>query len=129
MPASAATQEIIIIEGANPIASRVSQDQVVVKATIAVTDSVAPYNITDAISTWSPAVPAAISGVVAVYKLAAFIMGAAKNPATPIASSAALRRGGCRYDQRQQQNHDGDSKKVVPRMFHKNSSLKFDPPV
>jgi hypothetical protein len=102
-----------------PVASDASQNQVIVKATIAVTRSIAPYGIADAISTWSSTVPAAISGVVAVYKLAAFIVRAAKNPATPIASSAALRRGSCWYDQRQQQSHDGDGKKVMPRMLHK----------
>lgn len=112
-----------------PVASDASQNQAIVKATIAVTDSIAPYNIADAIPARSPTIPAAISGVVAVYKLAAFIVRAAKNPASPIASSAALRRGSCWYDQRQQQSHDGDSKKVVLRMLHKNSSLKFDPPV
>jgi len=63
----------------------------------------------------------------AVYKLAAFIVRAAKNPATPVASPAALRRGGCRYYQRQQQSHDSDCKKVVPvpQMLHK-LLLKFD---
>jgi len=91
------------------VASDASQYQAIVREpTITVADSVAQHNIADAIPPWSPAIPAAISGVVAVYKFAAFIVRAAKNPATPVASPAALRRGSCRYYQRQQQSHDGD---------------------
>jgi hypothetical protein len=125
-PSSAMTAEILIVIEIAITEPAVAEDAIVKEPTIAVTDSVARYYIADATATRSPTIPPAISGVMTVHKLAAFIMRAAKNPATPIASSAALRRGSGWYDQRQQQSHDGDSKKVLPRILHKNSSLKFD---
>jgi len=93
---------------------------VIIKATIVVA-TVAPENIAETIRARSATVPSSVSRVVAVYKLAAFIVRVAKNPATAMASSAALAQSCCRNNDRQQQSHQRDSEKValLRELLHK----------
>ena len=71
------------------------------------TKAVAPGNISYASSARSTSVPASISGVVAVYKLAALIILVAENPTAAMTSSAALAQS-CGWKNHGQQYSQND---------------------
>ena len=116
-PPSPITEEITIA-----ITEPAVAQQIVVEVAIPVpADSVAQHDVADPIPTRSATIPAPISCVVAVYKLAALIVRAAEDPATPMAPPAALPKRCGRDDHRTQEGDHDDGKKVVPvpRMLHK----------
>jgi hypothetical protein len=67
-------------------------------------------------------VPAAITRVVAVYKLAALAI--VKIPATALPPDLVISEGCGRHSHSQQQSHDDDANEMSfpPRMSHENSS-------
>ena len=65
-------------------------------------NAAAPEDIPYTRSARSTAIPAAISGVVAVYKFAAFVIRVAENPTAAMPSSPALAQSCCWKNHRQQ---------------------------
>jgi hypothetical protein len=66
------------------------------------TNAAAQDNIPDASPTRSTSIPAAISGIVAVYKLAALIVWVAENSTAAVTPSPALAQRCCWKNHRQQ---------------------------
>jgi hypothetical protein len=65
-------------------------------------NAAAQDDITYTTSAWSTPVPASIPGVVAIYKLAAFIIRVAENSTAAMTSAAALAQSCCWQNHRQQ---------------------------
>jgi len=85
--------------------SKVAKDKItIIEPRVTNTDAVAQHNIANAICARSATVPTAISGVVAVHKLATLIVPAAKYSAPPIASPAPLPQRRGRNDHGQEQS-------------------------
>jgi len=119
---STVAEKVVVVEPANPVTSFVSENEVIIVETaVAVTDSVTHENVANASPARSATIPAPVSGVVAVYKLAALIVRVAENSATPMAAPAALAQRRVGDNHRQQQRDQDDRKEVVPvpRILHK----------
>jgi hypothetical protein len=102
---STVANKIILVEVAFALTSQIAEHKIIIdKPAITVADALAQHNIAHPIRARSATVPAAASGVVAVYKLATLIVPPAKYSAPAIASPAALTQRCGRNDHGQKQS-------------------------
>jgi hypothetical protein len=91
---SPVAENTIVVEVANPSAPHRSQDNAIIgESQVAVAYPITKYDIANPIATRAATVPTAISGVVAVHKLAAFPASIVTAPAVAAISLPEGRRG------------------------------------